>query len=104
MTHILQMYSDVACTAWNFKFASAMFTTSTTVFFLPWTKNRSRSFSISLKQSILLKRYIDLQISSKQQKNIYEAFLVCLREDSPRRSFAENIIYLHTYINYLDVT
>ena len=29
---ILQMCSDVACTAWNFKFASAMVTTSTIVF------------------------------------------------------------------------
>ena len=65
MTDILQMYSDVACTAWNLKFASAMFTTLTIVFLL-WTKNRAQFFSISLKQSILLKRYIDLQISSKQ--------------------------------------
>ena len=24
MAHILQMYSDVACTEWNFKFASAI--------------------------------------------------------------------------------
>ena len=64
--HLLQMYSDVACTAWNFKFASTMFTTSTIVFFLLWTKNRSQSFSISLKQSILLKMDSDLQISSKQ--------------------------------------
>ena len=63
--YVLQMYSDVACTSWNFKFASAMFTASTIVFFLLWAKNRSQSFSISLKQSILLKRYIDLQISSK---------------------------------------
>ena len=56
MTHILQMYSDVACTAWNFKFASAMFTTSTIVFLLLWTKNRSQSFFNLIETKYTLKK------------------------------------------------
>ena len=60
-------HSDVACTGWNFKFASAMVTTSTIVFFLLWTKNRSHPFNLfKTKYIFILKRYIDLQISSKQ--------------------------------------
>ena len=40
MTLPTQMHPDAACTEWNFKFASARFT-SKIVFFLLWTKNHS---------------------------------------------------------------
>jgi len=82
--------SDVTWT-WNSKFASATFTSK--IVFLLCTKDRSQSFSISLKYNIHLKRDIDLQTSSK---NKYLRGLCLRREDTNTDAlFAENMIYLH---------
>ena len=69
MTHILQMYSDVAYTAWNFKFASAMFTQvyciNDCLFLALDQKSLAIIFNLS-KTRYTLERDIDLQIISKQ--------------------------------------